>query len=303
MKTLAIRHSLGEYPVLIGAGATARLVPWLQRVKLGPRLILVSHAEVLALHGQGLLDVLAGEGFEVRVITVACGEEHKSLEEAARLYQELSQSLAERRTPLLALGGGVIGDLAGFVAATYMRGLPLVHIPTTLLAQVDSSLGGKTAVNCGGLKNQVGVFYAPRAVISDIESLRTLPPHEIRNGLAEILKSAVVGEPCLFAMMERSMDRLLAAESRATEEAVYLAASVKARVVSRDEREMGLRQVLNLGHTVGHAIETVTAFQVSHGEAVAMGMVAAGRIANRLRLFSSRDLERLERLIAMSGCR
>jgi 3-dehydroquinate synthase len=301
MKNLTIHHRLGTYPVLIGNNLTERLCQWLKKAQLGPRLILVSHPEVMDLHGRTLLAALTSHGFEVVALTVPSGEEHKSLDEACRLYGELSDCRAERNTPILALGGGVIGDLAGFAAATYLRGLPLVHLPTTLLAQVDSSLGGKTAVNCRGLKNLVGVFYPPRAVFSDTETLKTLPQREIASGLSEMIKSAVIMEPRLFSLMERNIDKIKALESRVVEDAVFLAASVKAAVVSRDERESGLRQVLNLGHTLGHAVEAVSGFGVSHGESVAIGMVAAGRIANRLRLFQGRDLARLERLIAMAG--
>ncbi len=301
MKTLSIRHSLGTYYNLIGSHLTPRLLLWLKRNRFGPRLVLISHPEVLELYGQGLIEALAAEGLDVLALTVPSGEEHKSLADAEGLYAELAGHFIERRTLVVAMGGGVIGDLSGFVAATYMRGLPIVHLPTTLLAQVDSSLGGKTAVNCGGLKNQVGVFYAPRAVFSDIETLKTLTPRDMGNGLAEMIKSAVIKQPRLFLLMEKYMDALKAADSRIIEEAVFLAAGVKAAVVSRDERENGLRQVLNLGHTVGHAVETVSDFQVSHGEAVAMGMVVAGRISRHLGFFSGREFERLRGLIAMAG--
>ena len=301
MKTLTIRHARGAYPVLIGNRLEERLAAWLKRRGYGPCLLLVSNPEVLALHGQGWCDALAGCGFDTVTVEVPAGEEHKTLAEAGRLYDEFGRHFVERRTPVLALGGGVIGDLAGFAAATFLRGLPLVHLPTTLLAQVDSSVGGKTAVNHGFLKNQIGVFYPPQAVFSDLQALKTLPGSEIENGLAEMIKSAVIRDPRLFVLLERYMDKLKAADERITEEAVFLAAAVKALVVSRDEYEMGLRQVLNFGHTVGHAVEAVTNFQMSHGQAVAIGMVAAGKMANRLKLFPDRELGRLLGLIALAG--
>lgn len=301
MKALTIRHSGGGYHVCIGSHLEGRLSAWLERFNPGRRVVLVSHPEVFDLYGQGLQDALSNYGFEVVGVSVPSGEEHKSLEEARRLYDEFGRHLIDRQTPVLAMGGGVIGDLAGFVAATFMRGLPLIHLPTTLLAQVDSSIGGKTAVNCGVIKNQVGVFYPPRAVFSDLATLKTLPAREVENGLAEMIKSAVIRVPQLFLLLERNMDRFKAMDERVVEETIFLAAAVKARVVSRDERENGLRQVLNLGHTVGHALEAVTNFQLSHGQAVAIGMVAAGKIANYLRLFPDRELDRMLGLIALAG--
>jgi 3-dehydroquinate synthase len=301
MKTLFVRHALGEYPVVIGSNLENKLVTWLSRSRLGPRLVLLSHPEIMQLYGWSLIQELHKGGFEVIALTVPSGEENKSLEETGRLYCELSRNLIERGTPLLALGGGVIGDLGGFVAATYMRGIPLVQIPTTLLAQVDSSIGGKTAVNCGNLKNQVGVFYPPRAVFSDLKVLTTLPPEQINNGIAEMLKCGVVKQPRLFSLLEKRMESVKALDNRLIGEAVLLAASVKTDIVSRDEREKGLRQVLNLGHTVGHAVESVTDFGISHGSAVAIGLAAACRIANRLKLLHAAELGRIIGVINLAG--
>ncbi|MCL2149798.1 MAG: 3-dehydroquinate synthase [Dehalococcoidia bacterium] len=300
MKTLSIRHAQGAYPVLIGSRLENRLASWLARRQMR-RLVLISHPELLEQYGRGLSESLVGLGFDPVVLSVPSGEESKTLEEAGRLYDELGRHLIERQTPVLALGGGVIGDLAGFVAATFMRGLPLVHLPTTLLAQVDSSLGGKTALNIGSFKNQMGVFYPPQAVFSDLEALKTLPAREIENGLAEMIKCSVIRSPRLFLLMERYMDRLREGDERVIEEAIFMTAAVKAWFVSRDEREIGLRQVLNLGHTVGHAVEAVTNFQVSHGQAVAIGLVAAAKAANRLKLFPDRELGRLLGLVALAG--
>jgi 3-dehydroquinate synthase len=268
---------------------------------MGNRLVLVTNPFVFELYGFNLKEELTHNGFEVNVLTVPDGEEYKSLETAGRLYGEMGAAMAERGTPVLALGGGVIGDLAGFIAATYMRGVPLIHLPTTLLAQVDSSIGGKTAVNHGKLKNQIGVFYQPRAVFSDISVLKTLSPAQLSNGLAEVIKSAVVGDRLLFALLERRIEAIREGDEKALEPVILRAASVKARIVSRDERDSGPRNTLNFGHTIGHAIEAVTAFKVNHGTAVAVGMVTAGRIANRLGLFPGRDLERLTNVIAAAG--
>jgi 3-dehydroquinate synthase len=268
---------------------------------MGPRLVLITNPCVFEMHGYNLKESLIDNGFDINVLTVPDGEEYKSLETAGSLYGQMSAGFAERSTPVLALGGGVIGDLAGFVAATYMRGMPLVQIPTTLLAQVDSSIGGKTAVNHGKLKNQIGVFYQPAAVFSDTSVLKTLPDAQLSNGLAETIKSAVIGDRMLFAILERRMANLKEYEDNILETVILHAAAVKADIVSRDERDSGLRNKLNFGHTVGHAIEAVTNFKVNHGTAVAVGMVIAARIACRMHLFHPKDLERLIKVIAAAG--
>jgi 3-dehydroquinate synthase len=301
IKILRVGQGKREYPVAIGPGVTVRLIPWLKKARLGPRLCLITNPAVFELYGASLQVSLTRYGFEVVVLTVPEGEAAKSLESAGELYTELSRHLAERNMPLLALGGGVIGDLAGFVAATYLRGLPLIHLPTTLLSQVDSSLGGKTAVNFSTLKNQIGVFYPPRVVFSDIETLKTLPSREIANGLAEVIKSAVIGNPRLIFFLEKNMEKFMARESNVLQTVVCAAAIIKASIVTRDEYDRGVRQTLNFGHTIGHAIEAVSSFQVSHGEAIALGMIMAGKIANRVRLFPARDLSRLQHIIQLAG--
>ncbi len=298
-----VRVALGarSYNIYIGAGALQEVSGHLARARMGKRLALVTNPAVFELHGFRLREALAADGFEMSVFTVPDGEEFKSLDSAGRLYTQFSEALIERGTPVLALGGGVIGDLAGFAAATYMRGLPLIQLPTTLLAQVDSSIGGKTAVNHGKLKNQVGAFYQPAAVFADISTLKTLPPGQLSNGLAEVIKTAVVGNELLFRLLEHRMGEITNGDERALSAAVFHSATVKAAVVSRDEHDSGLRNTLNFGHTIGHAIESVTGFKVSHGTAVAVGMVIAGRIATRMGLFPQRDLERLLGVITAAG--
>lgn len=299
----AIRVALGarSYNTYIGTGVLDGLATHLRCAKLGSKLTIITNPTVFELHGFSLKNTLINAGFEVNVLTVSDGEEYKSLESAGELYDEMSAALTERNNTVLALGGGVIGDLAGFVAATYMRGVSLIHLPTTLLAQVDSSIGGKTAVNHGRFKNQIGVIYQPRAVFSDTSVLKTLPDQHISNGIAEIIKSAVIGDKVLFGMLARRMLELKGRNERLLEEVIRRATAVKARIVSRDEHDNGIRNTLNFGHTIGHAIESVTAFDVSHGAAVAMGMAAAGRIAARMGLFAQRDLENLISVIAGAG--
>jgi 3-dehydroquinate synthase len=301
MQTLRVSPGFARYNVYIGSGILRDIAAHLKRAGMGPHLVLITNPCVFEMHGYNLKESLIEQGFEVQVFTVPDGEEYKSLESAGSLYEQFSAAFIERKTPVLALGGGVIGDLAGFVAATYMRGMPLVQIPTTLLAQVDSSIGGKTAVNHGKLKNQIGVFYQPAAVFSDISVLKTLPDAQLSNGLAEAIKSAVIGDRMLFAILEHRMANLKEHEEDTLEKAILQAATVKARIVSRDERDSGLRNKLNFGHTIGHAIEAVTDFKVNHGTAVAVGMVIAARIACRMRLFPQKDLERLINVIAAAG--
>lgn len=301
MHTLRVSPGSVNYNVYIGAGVMLDISRHLKHARMGNRLFLITNPFVFELHGYRLKEALTADGFEVNVLTVPDGEDYKSLETAGGLYGELSAGLAERGTPVLALGGGVIGDLAGFVAATYMRGMPIIQIPTTLLAQVDSSIGGKTAVNHGKLKNQIGVFYQPSAVFSDTSLLKTLSANQLSNGLAEVIKCAVIGDRMLFGLLEHKMMEIRELDEKTLEKAILRGAAVKVRIVSRDERDAGLRNVLNFGHTIGHAIEAVTGFKVNHGTSVGVGMVVAGRIACRMGLFLERDLKRLMNVITAAG--
>ena len=254
-----------------------------------------------SLYGNTLKQSLTSSDFKVIILEVPEGEEQKSLETAGRLYQELANAYAERTTPILALGGGVIGDLAGFVAATYLRGVPLVQIPTTLLAQCDSSIGGKVAVDHAQLKNYIGAFHQPRLVISDITTLKTLPTGELSDGLAEAIKYGVICDEELFTYLEQNLDQIKSLDDEALETIVFRSAKIKAEVVEKDERDFGLRHILNYGHTVGHAIESVSDFKVRHGEAVAMGMLAAARISNRLGMLDKNEVTRLRSVISRAG--
>ena len=301
MKKLTVDLGSRSYEIHIACGLLAQSGPKLKEIGLGPKLVIITNPVVRGLYGDALRQGLTKNGFSVAVLEVADGEEQKTLETAGWLYTELDNIYAERQTPILALGGGVIGDLAGFVAATYMRGVPLVHIPTTLLAQVDSSIGGKVAVNHGRLKNNIGVFYQPRLVISDIGTLKTLPAKEFANGLAEVIKSAVIGDREFFGFLEANLDRIKAREEKVLEKIVFRSARIKAEVVAKDETDLNLRNILNLGHTVGHAIETVSDFRIEHGAAVAMGMLAAADISNRLGILEQGELDRLRKLIYGTG--
>ncbi|MBI4181283.1 MAG: 3-dehydroquinate synthase [Chloroflexi bacterium] len=301
MKRIRVRLGSNSYNIHIGPGILGQIPTWLKQIGFSDKLVVITDPTVRNLYGNSLKQSLASNGFKVVLLEVPTGEEQKSLETAARLYRELTDFYAERTTPILALGGGVIGDLSGFIAATYLRGVPLIQIPTTLLAQLDSSIGGKVAVNHGLLKNKIGAFYQPRLVISDITTLKTLPANEISDGLAEAIKYGVIRDAELFSYIESNLDQIKSLDDKVMETIVFRSAKIKAEVVEKDERDFGLRQILNYGHTVGHAIESVSDFKVSHGEAVAIGMLVAARISNKLGILDQSEVVRLKNIIAGAG--
>ena len=262
----------GAYPVLVGSGTLAALPALLDQSGLGPHRLFVSSPIVWQLHGA----VLAPATGESEPILIPDGERSKTLATVGRVYEALIQRRADRATTIIAVGGGVIGDLVGFAAATFLRGLPLVQVPTTVMAQVDSAIGGKVGVNHPQGKNLIGAFHAPRAVVSDPAVLATLPRREFRAGLYEVIKYGVIADPGLIDLLSRERTRIFARESSVLSDMVAESSRIKARIVSADERESGLRRVLNFGHTIGHALEAVTRFRrYRHGEAVAYGMLAA----------------------------
>lgn len=298
MKTVKVRLGSRSYEIRIGQGMLEEAGLLLEDLGFSGRAVIVTHPNLKKLYGGLLQDSLASRGFKTTVLEVPEGEEQKSLDTAGRLYEELTDAFAERTTPILALGGGVIGDLTGFVAATYLRGVPFIQVPTSLLAQVDSSIGGKVAVNHGALKNKIGAFYQPKMVIADIDVLKTV---DLTDGLAEAIKYGIILDAGFFNYLERNMDKIKSRDAKALETVVYRSARTKAAVVSQDEQDLGLRAILNYGHTVGHAVETVSDFGVSHGQAVAIGMVAAARISNRMGLLSSDNVVRIRELIKSAG--
>ncbi len=297
MRKIKVRLGNNSYEIYIGSGILSKVGYWLKEKGFIGKIVIITNPIAKELHGDTLQEALIRENFDVVLLLVPDGEEQKSLETAARLYEELSNFGAERLTPILALGGGVIGDLAGFVAATYLRGVPLVQIPTTLLAQVDSSIGGKVAIDYNKLKNRIGAFYQPKLVVTDITTLQTLPAQEISDGLAETIKYAVIRDKQFFTYLEQNLDKIKSLDNVALEEVIFKSAKIKAEIVEKDEKDLGLRNILNYGHTVGHAIETASDFKVRHGQAVAIGMVTEGRISNMLGILSRSDLIRLRNLI------
>ncbi|MFC2001358.1 3-dehydroquinate synthase [Chloroflexota bacterium] len=301
MRKVKVKLGNNSYEIRVGAGLLTQAGHWLKEAGFSGKLVIITDPTVNSLHGEALKQSLTKEGFNVTVLLVPEGEDQKSLETAGRLYEELTNCYTERMTPVLALGGGVIGDLAGFVAATYSRGVPLIQIPTTLLAQVDSSIGGKVAVDHGQLKNKIGAFYQPRLVIADTDTLRTLPAEELANGLAEVIKSAAIRNQEFFTYLEGNIDRIKSLDEAALEEIVFQSAIIKAEFVEKDERDLGLRSILNYGHTIGHAIESTSDFKLAHGQAVAIGMLAAARISNRMVILDKDEIVRLKNVIEQAG--
>jgi len=301
MRKVKVNLDNNSYEIHVGSGWLVKIGSLLKEKRLSGKLVIITDPTVNRLFGETLQLTLTQESFSVSTLLVPEGEEQKSLESAGRLYQELTDCYAERTTPILALGGGVIGDLAGFVAATYMRGVPLVQVPTTLLAQVDSSIGGKVAVDHGQLKNKIGAFYQPELVIADTDTLKTLPVEELTNGLAEVIKSAAIRSEELFTFLEDNLDRIKERQPDVLEEVVFQTAMIKAGVVEEDEKDTGLRNILNYGHTIGHAIESVSGFGLKHGRAVAIGMVAAAKISNKMGFLTNKEVDRLKKLIERAG--
>jgi 3-dehydroquinate synthase len=270
-----------SYPICIGAGTLERLGPRLQELKVGRRVAIVTNPVVSRFYREPLVQSLKAAGFESTVLQVPDGEEHKNMAWLAFLYDRLVDARLDRESAIIALGGGVIGDLTGFTAATFQRGVPLVQVPTTLLAQVDSSVGGKTAVNHPGGKNLIGAFHQPRLVWIDVATLKTLPRREVQAGMTEIIKHAAILGPQLFELLEAEIEAVMALDEALLIEVVRQNCAIKAAVVAQDERESGHRAVLNFGHTLGHAIEMLTEYRgYLHGEAVAIGMAFAARLSH-----------------------
>jgi 3-dehydroquinate synthase len=301
MKKVNVELGGNGYEVRVGEELLERVGLWLREKEYSDKAVIITDTTVGKLYADVLEGSLKTADFKVTLLQLPVGEEQKSLETATGLYDKLMDAYVERTTPVLALGGGVIGDLAGFVAATYLRGLPLVQVPTTLLAMVDSSIGGKTAVDRGNLKNIIGTFYQPRLVVADIGTLNTLPENELANGLAEVIKSAAIRNDNLFKFLEINIDKARELHPEVIEDMVPETARIKAEIVEKDEKEEGLREILNYGHTIGHAIEAVSGFELKHGQAVAIGMIAAARISSLMGILEESEVARLEVLIRRAG--
>jgi 3-dehydroquinate synthase len=302
MRTLTVNLGERSYPIYIGQEILSRAGEFLRRAGLAGKVALVSNATIAGFYLEPLRDALTQAGFDVLPVLITDGEEYKNLPSLAAIYDALVSARIERKSCIVALGGGVIGDLAGFAAATYLRGVPYVQVPTTLLAQVDSSVGGKTGVNHRDGKNLIGAFYQPRLVLIDVDALATLPHRELVAGLAEVIKYAVIEDARLFDQLETSIDRLIRLDQELLIEVIATSCAIKARVVEQDEREDDYRAVLNFGHTIGHAVEAATEYRdFLHGEAVAIGMAKAAGISARHRFCDERVVKRIHDLIEKAG--
>lgn len=304
MRRVQVRIRVSEdrsYPICIGAGILRALPRALARLCPAARYAVVTDARVARLHGRPLLSALRRAGIAADLVWFPAGERHKSRRSKERVEDALVRRRHGRDSALLALGGGVVGDLAGFVAATYQRGIPYVQVPTTLLAMLDASVGGKTGVDHPAGKNLIGSFHQPRAVWADVRTLRTLPAREFRAGLAEAVKHAAIADRDLLAFLERQASTLARLSPRALERLVERNCRIKARVVMRDERESGLRQILNFGHTIAHALESVAGYRLLHGEAVSLGMAVEATLSARLGGLRPAERDRLHRLLAALG--
>ncbi len=302
MRTVSVQLGQRRYAIKIGGGQLARLGGECARLKLGARCAIITDTNVGRRFAKAAFDSLVNAGFSPSLIVVPAGETAKSLKTVQAGYDLLAAHRLERKSFIVALGGGVVGDLAGFIAATYLRGIPFVQVPTTLLAQVDSSVGGKVGVNLKAGKNLVGAFYQPRLVLCDLDTLGTLPGREFRAGLAEVIKYGIIYDAKLFGQLERNLPKLLKRKPETLAAVVARCCEIKAEVVGQDEMEGGLRAILNFGHTIGHAIENISGYgKYLHGEAIAIGQVAAAKLSVALTGLSGREAGRIRDLFRRAG--
>jgi 3-dehydroquinate synthase len=302
MQKVKVELGTRGYEILIGPGLLESLGKQCLKAGLGRRCAVITDSTVGPLYAQTATASLLGAGINPIFISVPAGEKSKSLKQVGECYDALAKHRLERKSFVVALGGGVVGDLAGFVAASYLRGVPFVQVPTTLLAQVDSSVGGKTGINLKAGKNLVGAFYQPRLVLCDLSALATLPPREFAAGMAEVIKYGIIYDATLFKQLEKSMEALMKRDEKLLAKVVARCCEIKAEVVSQDETETGLRAILNFGHTVGHALEAISGYgKYLHGEAISYGQVVAARLSRHLRGLSEGEVERIEALLTRAG--
>jgi len=304
VKIIEERRDL-SYPIIHGIGLFPRVAKEMKELaeKKGgnPGFAIITDTHVAKLYGKPLEDRLKATGLKADMFVFEAGEENKNIYTYADLVARMLANNYDRSSVIIALGGGVVGDMAGFIAGTYMRGADLVQFGTSLLAQADSSIGGKTALNIGSVKNAVGVFYQPKLVVIDVATLRSLPERELKSGLAETIKHGVLGDAQFFEYLEQNMDRILA---RSEEHLLYVSKQncrIKAEIVEKDPNEKGVRRTLNYGHTIGHAVESLSGYQLTHGESVSIGMNPATELAVEICGFPRHDAKRLKELSKRAG--
>jgi 3-dehydroquinate synthase len=304
MHKISVKLPQNPYQIAIASDLLPQLGAQMSELKLGKKVLVVSNPEIFGFYGETVVKSLQEAGFEVYHHLIPAGEQFKTLESIATLYDIALQHRLERNSTLVALGGGVIGDMTGFGAATWLRGINFVQVPTTLLAMVDASIGGKTGVNHPQGKNLIGAFYQPRLVLIDPLVLKTLPAREFRAGMAEVIKYGIIWDEKLFVDLEKAqaLDSFATIDPELLQTIITRSCQAKADVVSQDEKESNLRAILNYGHTIGHAIESLTNYElIVHGEGVAMGMLAAGDIALAMNLWTKEEAQRQNLLIEKSG--
>ena len=301
MKELIVGLGERSYPIFIQQGLLDKIGAELQKKSFAKRYGIVADDNVAGLFGERLLASMQKSNIQAEIITFPSGEESKNLATIAELSSTLARMGFDRKDGLIALGGGVTGDITGFLAACYMRGIPFAQVPTTLLAQVDSSVGGKTGVDIPEGKNLVGAFYQPRAVFIDNKVLQYLPQSELLNGLAEVIKYGVIYDRDFFRFLEMSHRNILALDLQVLEDVIARCCKIKAAVVESDEKESDFRRILNFGHTIGHAVEAVSKYRLAHGSAVAMGMVAAAELAVLKGILDRKEKERIVNLLQEFG--
>ena len=302
MKNIFVNLGKDSYHIIIDRDILDRIGPHISKIIKPGKAVIVTDKTVAPLYGKAVSDSLSECNFDVKMVSIEPGEEQKTISKAEELYEALFDHKVDRKSSIIALGGGVIGDLTGFVASTFMRGIPFVQIPTTLLAQVDSSIGGKVAVNHPRGKNMIGCFYQPKAVFIDIATLQTLPKAEIIAGMVEVIKYGMIKDPVFFEYIEKHLPEIMELDDIALEKIIHDSCMIKAQIVELDEKEEGLRAILNYGHTIGHALEALTSYKkYRHGEAVAMGMIYATKIAREMNLADDTVLERQESLLEKLG--
>lgn len=301
----SVQVPLGDrsYTIHVGNALLSKIGDYCRRLKLGERCVIVTDSNVGPKYADQLVRTIKMAGFVPNVITVQAGEGSKSLKVVADCYDQLAMKRLERRSFIIALGGGVVGDLAGFLASTYLRGVAYVQVPTTLLAQVDSSVGGKVGVNLKAGKNLVGAFHQPKVVLCDLDTLATLPDREFKAGLAEIVKYGVIKDPELFRRLERELDKVLKRDANTLTTIISRCCTIKAEVVGADEFETsGLRATLNWGHTIGHGLEAISGYnEYLHGEAISVGQVAAARLSTRMLGLPEKEADRIRDLLQRCG--
>jgi 3-dehydroquinate synthase len=302
MQTLSVNLGERSYPIHVGDGILSAVGDLLHQAGLGGRVAVITNPTIAQLYLDTIHDSLSRAGFNVMPVLISDGEEHKNLKSLSVIYDRLIAERFDRRSCVLALGGGVIGDLAGFAAASFLRGIAYVQVPTTLLAQVDSSIGGKTGVNHQDGKNLIGAFYQPRLVLIDVAVLQSLPRRELIAGLAEVIKYGIIADPALFQLLEETIQKLIGLDHALLAQVIATSCAIKAKVVETDEREDDYRAVLNFGHTIGHALEAATAYRkYLHGEAIGIGMAQAAMISVQQCFCDQRSVERIRKLIKRAG--